>query len=641
MSTKIVDHGDIPIDLIVPNPEQPRQEFDEAGLEELAQSIREMGVIQPIVVELSPDPDINHRYILHAGERRLRAAKMAGLEVIPAIVSGESSQTDRLVRALVENVQREDMAPLDVAKAYARMHDELDLTDQQIADRIGKSRSSVANARRLLGLPADVQKLASQEGVSERQLMALLPMYQLPQEALDRAEKTYWAKPDDIVRNIRKGQATSNTVRDGVARVINNSTFSLSDAVFPLEHEFEGDGLRAPRCDQCEACITVGKGKDKRLRCPIKSCFQTKSHRWETEQLQAAIEASGIPALEDGVEYGEIERFSGYDEGRLAQQILSDGCENLRLKFEAQLGSGGLSLPGQHYARVVCHHGKGHKCKCLLKFKRERSRNDPERIAERENQKRLKAEIIEPWAAALAQAIADGQPGVWRRIMRQVSYQLNGKGDDWDLTTIQQKMAEVMVNNSLPWDAYNRLGAALSAIQRSFDEMGIPYPGQSVQDTAADMRGRLDRIRRWVADLEKEAPTIEAVRGNLANLDKLTDEFDEVADQHIDDERLDSFLQDMVDVYERLHELYVLMANPLFRMDDFEHVSWLITVPSSDINFKGHLEQASAAVLRYVLVLVDGRENDKTRAEAIKRQLRKLEANGRIVGVQTVEVEHG
>lgn len=641
MSTKIVDHGDIPIDLIAPNPEQPRQEFDKAGLEELAQSIREQGVIQPIIVELAPDPTPDCRYILHAGERRLRAAKMAGMEVIPAIVVNESSQSDRLARALTENVQRQDMSPLEIARAYARMHDELGLTDQQIADRVGKSRSLVANARRLLDLPADIQELASQEGVSERQLMALLPIYQLPQEALERAEKTYWAKPSSIIQNIRKGQATSNTIREGVASVINNSTSSLNDAVFPMEHEFEIDGLRASRCDQCESCITVGKGKDKALRCPIKSCFQTKSHHWKTEQLQAAIDASGIPALEDGVQpYGETERF--YGEGHLAQQILSDGCENLRLKFEPELGSGGLLLPGQHYARVVCHHGEGHKCKCLQRLRTERTRNDPERIAERENQKRLKAEIIEPWSAALAQAIADGQPGVWRRIMRLVSYRLAGKGDGWDLNIIQQKMAESLVNNSLPYDAHDRLGAALSAIQRSFDEMGIPYPGQSTQETAADLRGRLDRIQRWVRSLESEAPAIEAVRGNLDNLEKLTDEFDEVADQHINDERLDGFLQDLADVYERLHELYVLMVNPLFHPDDFgEHGSWLITVPSSDINFKSHLEQASPAVLRYVLVLVDGRENDKTRAEAIKRQLRKLEANGRIVGVQTVEVVHG
>jgi ParB family chromosome partitioning protein len=629
----------IPVDQIVPNPEQPRQNFDQDGLKELAQSIREVGVIQPITVEISED---GQTYILHDGERRWRAAQIAGMEEIPAEIveplGDDVSRRDRLTRALVANVQREDLSSLEVARAYQRLHDELELTDQQIADRVGKSRSSVANARRLLELPQDVQDLAGQDGISERQLMALLPMYQLPQEAIERAEKTFWAKPSDLVRKIRKGQATSNTIREGISNVVNNSTYSLEDAIFPLDQPFDIEGLRAARCDQCDDRISVGKGKDRVLRCPIHDCFQAKAHHWQTEKLQAAIEASGIPAFDEEVGYGEREFF--YGEGDIAQQILVDGCENLRLRFVDMPESGGLRLPGHDYARVVCHHGKGKSCQCLRKLRAQRTRTDPERIAERENKKRVETEIIEPYSAILAQAIIDGEPGVWRRIMRLVSYKLNGRGDNWDLDTIRQKTAEAMVRNSLPYEAHNRLEAALSAVRRSFDEMGIPYPGQQKQDTAADLRGRLDRIQRWVRSLETESPTIEAVRGNLANLDKLTEEFDEVADQHIDDERLDGFLQDMVDIYERLHELYVLMVNPLFRMDDFEHVSWLITVPSSDINFKGHLEQASAAVLRYVLVLVDGRENDKTRAEAIKRQLRKLEANGRIVGVQTVEVEH-
>jgi len=141
----------LPVDGIAPNPAQPRRHFAGESLAELAASIRMHGLLQPVVVRRAPGG-----YQLIAGERRLRAARMAGLEEVPAVVR-ESDERARMELALVENLQREDLPPLDEAEAYRTLMDEYDLTQEEVAGRVGKSRSAVANTLRLLGLPEEVK----------------------------------------------------------------------------------------------------------------------------------------------------------------------------------------------------------------------------------------------------------------------------------------------------------------------------------------------------------------------------------------------------------------------------------------------------------------------------------------------------
>lgn len=145
---------EIPVDDIEPNPHQPRTRFEPATLVELATSIREHGVIQPVIVAERPDQP--QRFWLIAGERRWRAARQAGLSVVPSVVREASSQ-QLLELALVENLQRDDLSPLEEAAAFNTLIDQFSLTQAQVAYRVGKSRSAVANAVRLLGLPVGVQ----------------------------------------------------------------------------------------------------------------------------------------------------------------------------------------------------------------------------------------------------------------------------------------------------------------------------------------------------------------------------------------------------------------------------------------------------------------------------------------------------
>ncbi|AEJ20884.1 ParB/RepB/Spo0J family partition protein [Gracilinema caldarium] len=152
----------IPLEKLKANPNQPRKVFDEESLQELAASIREHGIIQPIIVEETPDGT----YIIVAGERRSRAARLAGLREVPAIIRNYSDER-RLEVALIENVQRSDLNPVEEAQAYKRLMELTGLSQDEVAARVGKNRSTVANALRLLKLPDDMQHaLAAQQMTS-------------------------------------------------------------------------------------------------------------------------------------------------------------------------------------------------------------------------------------------------------------------------------------------------------------------------------------------------------------------------------------------------------------------------------------------------------------------------------------------
>jgi ParB family transcriptional regulator, chromosome partitioning protein len=162
----------IPVEQISSNPHQPRTHFDAQELAELAGSIREHGVIQPLIVKPGETED---QYFLIAGERRLLAAKQAGLETVPAILR-EAGEKELLELALVENVQRADLSPLEAAEAYQHLADDFGMSHEAIASRVGKSRTAVTNTMRLLKLPEAVRKALAAGQISEGHGRALLSL---------------------------------------------------------------------------------------------------------------------------------------------------------------------------------------------------------------------------------------------------------------------------------------------------------------------------------------------------------------------------------------------------------------------------------------------------------------------------------
>lgn len=224
-----VDGSDIlriPVDMIEPNPYQPRLSFDQESLEELASSIRTLGLIQPITVRRIDD----NRYQIISGERRYKACRLAGMTMVPAYVRDASDQ-GMLEMAIVENIQREDLDPIETAMSYQRLIDECSLTQDQMAERVGKKRASVANYLRLLHLPVKVQHdlkvgllsvghakailgvddmktreelcdIAISEGLSVRQLESLVRKIQLTGKPAATARKAAAASelPEDYTR---------------------------------------------------------------------------------------------------------------------------------------------------------------------------------------------------------------------------------------------------------------------------------------------------------------------------------------------------------------------------------------------------------------------------------------------------------
>jgi ParB family transcriptional regulator, chromosome partitioning protein len=173
----------LPLDQIHPNPLQPRVVFQADRLEELAASIRANGIIQPLIVRSHQG-----QYQLVAGERRWRAARLAGLTDVPVVVQ-EIAEPRMLEVALIENIQREDLNPIETAQAYERLRKELGLSQEEIGQRTGKDRSSIANAIRLLNLPPEVQMLLAEHRVSMGHARAILGLH-TPEEQIEIAEKT-------------------------------------------------------------------------------------------------------------------------------------------------------------------------------------------------------------------------------------------------------------------------------------------------------------------------------------------------------------------------------------------------------------------------------------------------------------------
>ncbi len=175
----------IDLDKIEPNPYQPRRDFDEEALNSLAESIKIHGVLQPIVVskrEVETSRGFDVRYQLIAGERRWRASKTAGLREIPAVIKrGDPPERQKLEWALIENVQREDLNPVERARAFRQLIDDFKLSQRDVAERIGKSREFVANSVRLISLPLHIQEAVAKSEITEGHARALLTLQDLPE----------------------------------------------------------------------------------------------------------------------------------------------------------------------------------------------------------------------------------------------------------------------------------------------------------------------------------------------------------------------------------------------------------------------------------------------------------------------------
>ncbi len=220
---------DVSVLQIVPNPYQPRSLFDPIRMEELIASIKEHGVLQPVLLR-----EVGHeRYQLVAGERRFRAAQAAGLTTVPAIVK-DCNDRELLEMAVVENVQREDIGAMEAARAYRRLLDEFGLTQELVSQRVGKSRSSVANLVRLLDLPETVQDSLERGEITEGHAKALLSLRD--SDSIERA----WQRVVKNSLSVRDTERLTHDLRDSKVSGIAPNTSTGSSASPTIENSRAG-----------------------------------------------------------------------------------------------------------------------------------------------------------------------------------------------------------------------------------------------------------------------------------------------------------------------------------------------------------------------------------------------------------------
>jgi len=240
----------VELEKISPNPYQPRREFDEVKMKDLAESIRMYGVLQPLVVTrkevFRDDGGMNVEYELISGERRLRASKLAGLQQVPVLIrSGEESSQLKLEMAIIENLQREDLNPVDRARSFERLSKEFGLKQAQIADKVGKSREYVSNSLRILSLPVEMIAALEQGQISEGHTRPLLML-------VDRPEEQVVLFKEIVTKKLTVREAESLSRRVATDRIRNKAKY-LDPAIIEMEKSFtESLGTR----------VRIEKGKE-------------------------------------------------------------------------------------------------------------------------------------------------------------------------------------------------------------------------------------------------------------------------------------------------------------------------------------------------------------------------------------------
>ncbi len=222
--------SEIEVSKIVPNPNQPRKNFDEEALQELASSIKLHGVIQPLVVNKTDD----NNYLIIAGERRWRASKMAGLEKVPVVIKNYTEKQVREI-SIIENLQREDLNPIEAARAIKQLMDEYHLTQEVVSDRIGKSRSSVANTLRLLTLYPDVIKMIEDGKLSSGHAKSLVVVDDTTQQ-IKLAKQASEGKMS--VRELEKAVKNYLNPQKGVSNKVKEQSLELKELINEMQRVF-------------------------------------------------------------------------------------------------------------------------------------------------------------------------------------------------------------------------------------------------------------------------------------------------------------------------------------------------------------------------------------------------------------------
>jgi ParB/RepB/Spo0J family partition protein len=278
---------EIPVRLIKPNPRQPRTAFDEATLHELAESIKEHGLIQPLIVSQNGRDD---EYMLLAGERRWRAAQIAGLDVVPCVVKAHVDERVMTEIAIIENVQRENLSAADEARAYEQLATEFGLTDEQIGRRVGKDRTTIKNLRNLLALPPEIlNNIGEGDGkIPQGTARKLVKVARLAPKEVSAAAKRILKNPDEVE------QIVNQTINQHAITI--NHAWDVKWLSTPISATDKDGAFEIGACEGCPAFVNIGKTP----YCTHRRCFDAKSQLFVANELERVSKKHGIPIAQPG-----------------------------------------------------------------------------------------------------------------------------------------------------------------------------------------------------------------------------------------------------------------------------------------------------------------------------------------------------
>jgi len=600
----------VDLDLIDDNPFQPRQLYDPVTLEELANSIERNGLQQPPAGRW-----VDGRMQLVFGHRRkrafdlLRAKDAARWSTMPVVVVRVTDE-DMAARAWTENVERADLTAIEQAQAIHTMVERFGWTQAKVAERLGLSAAVVSNKLRLLRAPDDVQQAVATGEISERQAAALMPIFDLPPEAIERAKSDgqgYGYRIDDLLKQAKQGQP-SDSLRERADIVIRNATLSLKDEPWTTT-DF---GIAEERSRLCTTCAerVMHRGES---RCSVQTCFQIKKQAWNDYQLAALVEAAGVPAMPVSVSYNDYHSFFGEDRRIAEEHGLNKPplCDRLRV---AQ-GTDGLLVPGVEGGKFICYH-RGDKCRCLANIKRELSKDAKGRW------KRIREQTKD----ALTAALSAPTPDTIRLLAGYHAYDKRDEVASWRMEDVVATIVKALMEQAQPYEPEKRIDEAQTAMANLLARAYITPPWSMyaamapAPDPLQQMRGRLELIRTWIGSqtVKHGAPSQEELQRIADNsqecLQELTGlpasvERDELARQ------LDAANQSA-------EEMISLVADGY---DGSKQVAWIVNTPIGDLNAKSAVDSATREDLCWSLAVCRVLDQKKTTIEAIRSQLRKLD----------------
>lgn len=500
---------DVDLDLIDDNPYQPRLTYDEAALQELADSIAANGLVQPVSGRRKSDG----RYELEQGHRRLRAfrllrAKGEGeYQRIPMFVR-QVADFDLAMRAWAENHDREGITAIEEAQWIQRMMTDFGLSQAEMAKRLSKSAATVANKLRLLRAPENVQALVVAGSITERQVSAMMPFYDLPEEAQGRTGRHYY-NINEILRGAQTG-ASSDSIRKNVDALVEICTRDVEGAPWAAV-DLGIDGAQSALCTKCPQRV-MRSGKD---RCPILACYQAKASAWNGRALAEIVAATGIPAApdRDHMKYNEYQQFYG-DDRRIAQEhgfAKPPICDRLRVRSSSE----GLQAEGATDTEIICLYGADGKCGCLAKIRRELMKDGKARW------KRFRTQTQE----ALTEALSAPTPDTLRLIAgHMASWDKRDNVASMPIEDVVRSIVDVLIKSAMPYDVEKKSDAGEKAMADLLARAFITPPWAPLD--AEGINHRFDEIQAWLDDFMDPGdglPTPESMRAILDELNQLHD----------------------------------------------------------------------------------------------------------------------